>query len=164
MKKILQKIDDICLVIAAGLFFAIFTVSIIEIILRSFFHFSLLWTMDLCILLASWTILLGACSALHRHDHLVVDFLVNKMSPLKNTIVRLIGSFLFLAFLLILIYNGIYIAILKMDIYYTSLRWPSGYAYLALPVFGFISSLFMVERISSIVKELKTLSLSATKG
>ena len=164
MKKILAIMDEICLKIAAALFFIIFAISIVEIMLRSFFGFSLLWTMDLCTLLASWTILLGAASTLHRADHLVVDFLVNKMNVMKRTIFRFIASILILVFLVILVYNGIYVSILKMDIYYTSLRWPSGFAYLALPVFAFISSLFMIERIIGLAATLKDMKLSVVKG
>ena len=164
MKKFLHRLDDVCLVIAAGLFFVIFAISIVEIILRSFFDFSLLWTMDLCTLLASWTILLGAASALHRADHLVVDFLVNKMTPVKHTLFRLIASGLILVFLAILIYNGVYVSILKMDIYYTSLRWPSGIAYIALPVFGLISALFVTDRIIDLSNSLKKLRNTTTEG
>jgi TRAP-type C4-dicarboxylate transport system permease small subunit len=164
MKKFLVVLDEACLKIAATLFFIIFVVSIVEIILRSFFGFSLLWTMDLCTLLASWTILLGAASTLHRADHLVVDFLVNKMDPRKRTIIRLCASILLLVFLVILIYNGVYVSILKMDIYYTSLRWPSGFAYIALPVFGLISSLFMVERIRGLVATLRRKGHESTGG
>ena len=70
MKKFLVVLDEACLKIAATLFFIIFVVSIVEIILRSFFGFSLLWTKDLCTLLGSWTILIAADSTLHRADHL----------------------------------------------------------------------------------------------
>ena len=53
MKKWLDTLDRILLSGAALCFFVIFAVSMVEIILRSVFGKSLLWTNDLCVLLSS---------------------------------------------------------------------------------------------------------------
>ena len=154
MKKLLMHIDNILISIAAFLFSIIFIVSIVEIILRSIFGKSLLWTIDLCTLLASWTMLLGGAVVIHRNDHLVVDFIVNMLPKKNKLLLTFITRLILLSVVAVLTYNGIIISWLKMDLYYTSLRWPTGYAYMALPVFGFFSILFLIDKIVNIYKEL----------
>ena len=154
MKKALNKIDNILLSIAAALFFLIFAVSIMEIVMRGVFGFSLLWTVDMCVLLATWSMLLGGAVVIHRNDHLVVDFLVNMLPKKYKLVLTLVTRFLLLSVVVVLTYNGIIITQIKMGLYYTSLRWPTGYAYAALPVFGFSSILFLVDKIIDLFKQL----------
>lgn len=154
-KKFLDVLDKVMLTVATVLFIVIFAVSVTEIILRSFFNFSLLWSQDLCIMLTCWVMLMGCAVLMHRDDHLTVSFLVNAMPERTRLAVRLVTRIVLLAFCIVLGYNGLTVVKVKMGLYYTALRWPTGIAYMSLPVFGAASSLFLVDKIIDIVKQLK---------
>ena len=132
---------------AAICFFLIFVVSVVEIFLRGVLGKSLLWTNDMCVLLSSWAMLLGGAAVVHRGDHLVVDFLVNMMPKNVQLVLSLITRVLFLVVAAILAYNGVIVAQLRMGLYYTTLRWPSGIAYIPLVIFGVCSCLFLLDKI-----------------
>ena len=155
MKKRLDTLDRILLSGAALCFFVIFAVSMVEIILRSVFGKSLLWTNDLCVLLSSWTMLLGGAVVVHRGDHLIVDFLVNMMPKRIQLVVNLVTRILFFVVAAVLAYNGVIVAQLRMGLYYTTLRWPTGLAYLALPVFGVCSCLFLLDKIVDLIRQMR---------
>lgn len=157
-RDILNKLEKVLLAVAAVLFIVIFLVSVAEIVLRNCFSYSLLWCQDLCHLLTSWTMLLGGAALIHRDDHLVVDFLV-KATPVKaQQILRLLTRFVLLYFCFVLGYHGLDVVRVKMGLYYTSLRWPTGFAYMSLPVFGVTAGLFLIEKIIDSVKTVLGLS------
>lgn len=154
MKNISNKIESILLNISASLFFLVFAVGSIEIIMRGVFGFSLLWTIDLSMLLASWSILLSGAVLIKRNEHLVVDFIANMLSKKYKMILSLLTRFILLSLVIVLAYNGIIVTNIRMGLYYPTLRWPTGYAYAALPVFGFFSIFFLIEKIINIFKQI----------
>lgn len=153
-RNFLNYLEKIMLAIASVLFIVIFLVSVAEIILRNGFSYSLLWSQDLCNLLTSWSMLLGSAALIHRDDHLVVDFLVKAMPIRVRRVLRLCTRLILLYFCLVLGIHGLDVVSVKMGLFYTSLRWPTGLAYLALPVFGATSALFLVEKIINSVSEM----------
>lgn len=153
-KKGLDYLEKVCLTIAAVLFIVIFFVSVTEIILRNGFRYSLLWSQDLCNLLTCWTMMLGAAALIHRGDHLVVDFLVRIFPQKAQTLMLLVTRLVLLYFCSVLGVHGIIVVRVKMGLYYTSLRWPTGFAYMSLPVFGTVSALFLIDKIIDTVKAL----------
>lgn len=150
----LTKLEKVLLAAASVLFIVIFFVSVAEIILRNVFSCSLLWSQDLCNLLASWAMLLGGAALIHRDDHLVVDFLVKAMPGRVQQILRLLTRLILLYFCFVLGYHGANVVSVKMGLFYTSLRWPTGWAYMSLPVFGLTSALFLLEKIADSAAEL----------
>ena len=153
-KKFLSILDKSMLVAATTVFIALFGVSVAQIILRGFFKVSLLWAQDFCVLLTCWVMMLGCAVLFHRADHLAVTFLVDKLPPKLKLALSIITRILLLAFCLVLGYHGLTVVKVKMGLYYTSLRWPTGFAYLSLPVFGVTSVLFLIEKIIDSVTEL----------
>lgn len=153
-RKFLNYLEKVLLAVASVLFIIIFLVSVSEIILRNGFSYSLLWSQDLCNLLTSWSMLLGSAALIHRDDHLVVDFLVKAMPIRIRRVLRLCTRLILLYFCLVLGIHGMDVVSVKMGLFYTSLRWPTGFAYLALPVFGITSALFLVEKIISSIQEM----------
>lgn len=155
-KYFLHKLEEILLAASSILFIIIFFVSVAEIILRNIFSYSLLWSQDLCNLLASWAMLLGGAALIHRDDHLVVDFLVKTMPKRVQQMLCLFTRLILIYFCFVLGYHGLNVVSVKMGLYYTSLRWPTGWAYMSLPVFGLTSVLFLSEKIvSSIIEMVK---------
>lgn len=163
-KKFLDATCKVLQTIAAFLFILIFLTSVIEIILRNVFNYSLLWQHDFCHLLTGWTMLLGAAALIRRDDHLVVDFLIKKIPDKYRTVVQLFTRLVLLAFCIILGRYGTDVAKVKMGLYYTSLRWPTGIAYMSLPVFGVLASLFTIDKIFDLIKELARNKRNGKRG
>ncbi len=150
MKKfheLLNKLDNLLISTAALCFFVILIVSVAEILYRGFFGSSFLWTVDLCVILASWTMLLGAAVMVHRNDHLIVDILISKASPKFKRVLAIIVNLVVFAFFIMLFFTGLQSAAVKMNMRFTSIGWKMGVSFYALPVFAFFSILFMIERI-----------------
>lgn len=153
-RQLLNYLEKIMLATASVLFIIIFVVSVAEIILRNGFSYSILWCQDLCNLLTSWSMLLGSAALIHRDDHLVVDFLVKAMPVRARQMLRVCTRLILLYFCLVLGIHGMDVVSVKMGLFYTSLRWPTGLAYLALPVFGITSALFLIEKIISSITDM----------
>lgn len=150
--QLLKKLDWLLISVAALLFFVILAVSVAEIIYRGFFGSSFLWTVDLCTILASWTMLLGAAVMVHRNDHLVVDILVGKLPPRYRRPLAIVVNLVVLGFFLILFFAGLQSAAVKMNMRFTSIGWRMGVSFYALPVFAFFSTIFMIERLLDLMK------------
>lgn len=153
-KKVLNCIDKAFVIVSASCFGVVFFVSVLEIILRSFFKFSLLWVQDLCVLLTCWTMLLGGAVLIHRNDHLKVTFLINIFSPKVRQVLSIITRLVLLCFCVILGVHGLKVVSVKMGLSYTALKIPTGYAYLSLPVFGLSSTLFLVDQLVDSIRDL----------
>jgi len=92
------------------------------------------WIPDLTRLLFIWMVFLGTALMHQRKRHLVIDFLLLRVPrPTRRTIEALIGlGMLGLAGVIAVV--GWRIMQIRMDIPYTGLEIPTGYAYLAVPV------------------------------
>lgn len=158
MKKIMNVIANVAITISGLLFIVIFLIIICEIVARSFFNYSILWVTDFITLSASWMIMLGMAYSVYKGEHLVIDFIKKKFKLKRQRIISIITSVLATAFFLILIPAGWSTAMVKMKIVFTTLRWPTGYAFMALPVFALFSFIFMVYRLMRLFKEPKEFS------
>ncbi|MEQ2457321.1 TRAP transporter small permease [Flavonifractor hominis] len=144
MQRFLNGLYRLLELLAALLFLLIFVVILSEIVCRTFLGFSLLWSTDFCLLTVCWMLAFGMSAAFYRSEHLRIDFIRNQFPPRLGALVDVVILALTLAFFLVLIPMGWGTAMTKMKIVYTSLRWPTGYAYLALPVMAAFSSVFLL--------------------
>lgn len=154
MKKVLDKLRNILAGATAVLFAVIFLLIISEILCRTFLRYSLLWSTDFIQIVVCWMLAFGMSAIVYTNDHLRIDFIKQKLSHKTQNILSVITETLELAFFLILIPFGIKTAVTKMSILFTTLRWPMGYMYAALPVFGGLCSIFMAYRLYSTIRTL----------
>jgi len=154
VKKILDKCAEALAAVSAFCFATIFAVNVVNIICRTFFGFSILWTTDFSLLMAAWTMLLAMAVLIYRSDHITVTFLVDKM-PLKvRQVLRIVTRLTLLATCIMLFFEGIVVTQLRMGILFVMLRWPTAYAFAALPVFALMSSVFLSYNTYIAVKKL----------
>lgn len=154
MKKAFDKFRDGLALIAALLFALIFVLVILEILCRTFFGFSILWATDFIQLVVCWTLAFGMSAIVYSNDHLKMDFLKQKLPKKAREILGIATDVLELAFFVLLIPFGIKTAATKMSILFTTLRWPMGYMYAALPVFGVLCTVFMLYRLGDAIRGL----------
>ena len=154
MRKVLNKLHDVLAIIAVFLFALIFVISIADIVCRTFFGFSLLWKLDFLQVVVCWMLACSMSAVVLTRDHLRIDFLKVVLPKKSQDVLTLITDILELAFFVMLIPYGIKTSITKMKIAFTTLRWPMGYMYAALPFFAAICSIFSLYLVYESVKKL----------
>ncbi|HHW02387.1 MAG TPA: TRAP transporter small permease [Thermoanaerobacterales bacterium] len=152
MKKILDKIADLLANISSALFIIIFAINMLEIISRTFINYSLLWVSDVTVICVVWMICLSMAVAVYHKEHLIMDFLVNKMPKKVQRILTIAINIICIAFFFMLFYTGLQTAATKKALIYPSIMWSQLWSYSALPVFAILSAIFMIPRLISSFK------------
>ena len=155
MKKLLDGLRNILAGLTAVLFAVIFCLIVVEIVCRNFLGFSLLWVTDFIQLIVCWMLAFGMSAIVYTDDHLRITF-VREMLPEKaQHLAAVFCCALELIFFLMLVPYGMSVAQTKMKISFTTLRWPMGFQFAALPVFGALCAVFMLYRLCRAVGELR---------
>ena len=128
MRKFISGLDKTLYYFAGCCFLILFIVNVVNIALRTFTSYSLLWAVDFSQFLLVWIVALAAVVALYRNEHLVITYVKEKFSRKIELGIDIITRLILIAFYLILIVSGIEIAQIRMNINYISLGWPTGYA------------------------------------
>lgn len=128
-------------VLAGVLLVALFVVNIAQVFARPILG-GWIWVSDLSRLLIVWMIMLGAAGASGLREHLLVDFVVDRVPPTLKLLSAYFVRFCELAIGLILLVSGIVVTMSRMNIQYIQLGIPTGYAFLAIPVLGFFMVAF----------------------
>ena len=151
MKKTLDILSDVLQTISGILFLFIFLINVAGIINRTFLDFSLLWVADVTTIAVAWMLALGMSVAVYKKVHITIDFVKNKFPQKGKKILEIITTLIMIAFLIILIVAGWKTTVMKMRIHFVVLYIPTAYAFMALPVFAFFSTIFMTYRLKNIL-------------
>jgi len=151
MKKTLDIFSDVLQTISGVLFLFIFLINVAGIINRTFLDFSLLWVADVTTIAVAWMLALGMSVAVYKKVHITIDFVKNKFPQKGKKILEIITTLIMIAFLIILIFSGWKTTVMKMRIHFVVLYIPTAYAFMALPVFAFFSTIFMTYRLKNIL-------------
>jgi TRAP-type C4-dicarboxylate transport system permease small subunit len=152
MKKTLDKLAEILGYFAGILFFVIFILNIVEIISRSFFNYSFLWISDFSVLCIVWVICLGMAISIYYSEHIVIDFLPKKLHQKGQRILGSIISVVIIVFLVMLFFTSLKTVAAKRELIFPTLMWSLVWSYSALPVFAFLSIIFMIPRLLNLLK------------
>lgn len=95
-------------VLLAVITFLVFIAAVMR-----FFGYPLIWSVDLAQLLFIWLCFVGATRAMRERVHLGVDFLVRLFPFAARRLIETALAFLFIAFLLVLAYEGYKLTILN---------------------------------------------------
>jgi len=156
IKKVLDIYSEVLWTISALCFFSIFLVNLANVFARQFLGFSVLWALDFSMLLISWSIYLGMATAVYRGDHIAVTFLVDRFPWHIQKSLFILMRVALLVICIILFREGIIVATHRMGVLFTILRWPTGYAFAALPVFAASSFVFLFYNMIQAIRELIT--------
>lgn len=154
MQKAIKLLDKSVFYLTGVLFIILFLVNIVQIIFRATSGKSILWVVDFSQLTMIWIVFLGASVAVYRHEHLLIDFIKQKVSILSSHILDLITRSLFLVFMIVVVFTGVEIVKIRMNMSFISLGWPIGYAYVALPISGVIISIYLINFIIGTFKKI----------
>lgn len=127
---------------AAGtLFAAIFVVNIAQIVARQV-QGGWIWVSDLTQVLFAWMVMLGAAAAYGRAEHIVADFLIERLPRVGRVALASLLRVLELIIGFVLLVAGMQITSTRMSIDYVQLGLPTGIAYAAIPALGLLMLLF----------------------
>jgi len=150
MKKALDILFNVLQTISGSLFLFIFIINVAGIICRTFLNFSLLWVADVCYLSTAWMLAFGMSAAIYKKGHITIEFIRDKFPRKAKKVLEIVLTLIMIAFLINLIFSGWKTVIMKMRISFVVLAIPMGYAFMALPVFAFFSTIFMTYRLVNI--------------
>lgn len=120
--------------IIGGILIVIFLLNLYQVGGRYLFGVGAIWIPDLTRLLFIWMVFLGTALMHQRKRHLVIDFLLLKFRRSARRAVEAAIGVGMLALAGVMAAAGWRIMQIRMDIPYTGLEIPTGYAYLAVPV------------------------------
>jgi TRAP-type transport system small permease protein len=134
LSRILGALDRVLSFALGAILICIFSLNLYQVGGRYLFGVGAVWIPDLTRLLFIWMVFLGTALVHRQKRHLVIDVLLLKCPrPARWTIEALIAlGMLGLAGVMVAV--GWRIMQIRMDIPYTGLEIPTGYAYLAVPV------------------------------
>ena len=142
--------------VVALAFAALFAIIVLNIVLRNVAGIAWLWIPGAARLLFVWIVFLGVAAAVRRNEHLVVDYFQRRMPPrLRNAVVFGIHLASLPFFAMLYVY-GLQVAKVRMRIPFDTWQFPTGWAYMAVPVAATILIVFTIERLASIIWESRT--------
>jgi TRAP-type C4-dicarboxylate transport system permease small subunit len=134
LSRILGALDRVLSFALGAMLICIFSLNLYQVGGRYLFGVGAVWIPDLTRLLFIWMVFLGTALVHQRKRHLVIDVLLLKIpGPTRRTIEALIALGM-LGLAGVMAAAGWRIMQIRMDIPYTGLEIPTGYAYLAVPV------------------------------
>jgi TRAP-type C4-dicarboxylate transport system permease small subunit len=142
--------------VVALAFATLFAVVVLNIVLRNVAGIAWLWIPAVARLLFVWIVFLGVAAALRRNEHLVVDFFQRRMPRRLQKAVVLGIHLASLPFFAMLLVYGLQVARVRMRIPFDTWQFPTGWAYMAVPVAAVILIVFTLERLASTIWERRT--------
>jgi TRAP-type C4-dicarboxylate transport system permease small subunit len=124
--------------VAGTLFLALFLLNLLRIFSRYLLGVAWLWEPDFSRLLFIWIVFIGAAVLCVRKGHLVVDYFLNRMGSKTRERMHFGIDLATVIFLVVLVLKGIEVTRVRMRIPFDTWDFPTGCAYLAVPVCGAI--------------------------
>ena len=147
MKRFCDKLMHWMQRVAGLLFLLLFLLYGLKIVLRYFLGVSWLWVPDFSRLIFIWIVFLGASVLLGRNDHLLMDFFIARLKPRNRLLTEMFIKGFECVLFLIMVVVGTRMTDVRMGVPFDTWDFPTGYAYLAVPVAGALMLLFSIYRI-----------------
>ncbi|MHA6258866.1 TRAP transporter small permease [Sporosarcina sp. CAU 1771] len=132
MKKILDWIANIYLIVALICMVALIGILTSEIGLRYFFHHSMVWSHELFSILICWITFLGFGKIVVEREDISITYLVQKLSKRMQGFVMMFNSILLLAASSIMLFYSVKLTISHMTKTTVIMKAPSAWYYTPL--------------------------------
>src|SRR5699024_798787 len=139
--EFVERVAHILATLSGVLLVTLFLVNVTQVFARPVMG-GWIWVSDFSRLLIVWVIMLGAAAASGLREHLLVDFVRDRVPPAFQVASAYFVRLCELGIGIILLVSGSVVAMSRMNIQYIQLGLPTGYAYLAVPVLGFFMVVF----------------------
>lgn len=147
ISRVLIALDRVLAFVLGAILIGIFSLNLYQVGGRYLFGVGAIWIPDLTRLLFIWMVFLGTALMHQRKRHLVIDFVLLKFpAPARRTVEALVALGM-LGVAGVMAAVGWRIMQIRMEIPYTGLEIPTGYAYLAVPVAAVLIALTSLLRL-----------------
>jgi TRAP-type C4-dicarboxylate transport system permease small subunit len=150
--KKLNKVLELTLVV-------LMSVLVVDVLWQVFSRYLLSspssFTDELAGFLLIWVGVLGAAYVAGRREHLAIDLLIQRSSPVRQKKLRyLIHSLIFLFALFVMVVGGINLMYTRfvLEVKSAALQLPLGYVYIVLPISGLIIMFYEMVHIINLKK------------
>lgn len=149
--KVVDKTEDICLVVM----FALMVIFIfLQIIMRFIVGHSLVWSEELGKFIFVWLSWLGISIGERRNEHIKITLLTDRLSPKLQKIFEIIAYLILLAILAVIIYYAVILVDFQWKVKYAGIKISTSWGYLSLV----LGCGFMVLRILAVLyRDIKAL-------
>lgn len=151
MRRVLDGLETALGVLTGVLFSAVFVLTLTNIVSRNLGGVAIRWVPGMIRMTFIWSVLLAAVILYRRDDHLMVDFFIGKISVPVRRIVQMSMDILTVPFFTLVVIHGVRISRVRMKISYETWKFPTGYAYLALPVAAALMLVINIERLKKTI-------------
>ncbi len=134
LSRVLGVLDRALSFALGAILICVFFLNLYQVGGRYLFGVGAIWIPDLTRLLFIWMVFLGTALMHQRKRHLVIDFLLLKFPGRARRSIEALIALGMLGLAGVMAVVGWRIMQIRMDIPYTGLEIPTGYAYLAVPV------------------------------
>lgn len=114
------------------------------------------FTDELAGYLLIWVSLMGAAYVTGTKEHLAIDILLQKSSPLRQRILKIIIQSVILAFAAaVMVIGGSWLVYTRfvLDVKSAALQIPLGYVYIVLPLSGLIIAYYSIFHLIAVIKK-----------
>jgi TRAP-type C4-dicarboxylate transport system permease small subunit len=129
LKKILDSIANVYLIVALLCMIALIGILTVEIGLRYFFHHSMVWSQELFSILICWITFLGFGKIVVDREDISITFLVQKLSKGKQKVVMMFNSILLFGVSSIMLFYSIKLTISHLSKTTTIMKAASAWFY-----------------------------------
>ena len=128
-RKVLDRVIEFIISILMA---TITIVIFVQVIMRYFFHQSLIWAEELTLYSMVYIVCLGAAYAVGRGQHLMMDILVTRLKAEHAVILRKLVTFIILGFAIFCTVYGWRYTVAEVGQYMASVRLSRAYVNIAL--------------------------------
>lgn len=104
--SVMDNISQKTGVIVSLLIFPLIAVVVYEVTMRYFFHRPTQWVFEVALFFFAASVVLGGCYVLKERSHVNMDVLYSRLSLRKKAILDVITSFVFFAFIGVLLFQS----------------------------------------------------------
>ncbi len=145
--------------IISGVVVFMLALLVIIVLTAVFFRYvlndSITWSSEVARYMCIWVGFLSASLIVANRGHLGLEFVVKKMPEPATRLIRLISDSAILAFLAVILYQGIKLAIFQLEQNSPSLEISMFWPYASVPVFACLMALEFIHLVCLDINDLK---------
>jgi TRAP-type transport system small permease protein len=145
--------------ITGGLVIVMLAVLVVVVLAAVFYRYvlsdSITWSAEVARYVCVWIGFLAASLIMNDRGHIGLEFFVNKLPRSLNRFAILLSDVAILVFLIIVIYQGIMLAVFQMDQFSPTLQVPMTWPYASVPVSACLMALEILYLIFTDISDLR---------
>ena len=154
LSRVNDVVERVLLWLVTAMFVSFICVVVLQVLGRNLLRFlTLLWTIDVALMMFIWSVYLGSALAVRRNVHYIIELVPPKLLR-TNAVLDIIAALLVFVVLYVFVFVGVEYLENAATRVSLAIGLSQVYFYLAIPVAGAAMTLFLVE---VVIERLKAL-------